>query len=85
MFHVEQNKQKSMPNRYSGRCGCGKMVLPGDGVVEMVGRKWKVWCADCFNKSDNSGPEDRCCGNRAYEDACARVCGGDNYDAFNGF
>jgi len=23
---------------------------------------------------DNSGPEDRCCGDLAYEDACARAC-----------
>lgn len=78
-----------MSNKYSGKCeACGKIVGVGQGNLEWVG-KWhagqrrkspyKLWCMDCFNKSDNSGPEDRCCGDRAYEDQCARACGFDTY------
>lgn len=62
-------------------CGCA--VSPGTGKVERSGygrhTKWLVWCLDCYNRSDNSGDEDRCCGNRAYEDRCAEQCGFDNY------
>lgn len=69
-------------NRYAGTChACGKSVPAGEGRIERTGYgrrgKWLVWCLGCFNASDNSGPEDRCCGNRAYEDACARACGMD--------
>ena len=28
-----------------------------------------------FNARDHSSHEDRCCGDTAYEDACARACG----------
>lgn len=74
-----------MNNRYSGKCeACGQTVAEGAGNLEYVG-KWsgdrkrkspyRLWCWDCFNKSDNSGPEDRCCGDRAYEDRCAEACG----------
>ena len=65
-----------MTNRYSGEChACQKHVEAGAGIVEKIGRKWQVWCADCYNASDKSGDEDRCCGDRAYEDACAAACG----------
>lgn len=74
-------------NRYAGRChACRKQVAEFAGHVESTGgyyngkrQKFILWCKDCYNKSDNSGDEDRCCGNRAYEDACARACGMDNY------
>lgn len=70
-------------NRYAGTChACGKTVESGAGCIEKSGygrrAKWLVWCLACFDKSDNSGVEDRCCGNRAYEDACARACGCDD-------
>lgn len=74
-------------NRYAGKCeACGKAVEQGAGNLEYVGRyhagqrrksPYKLWCWDCFNASDCSGREDRCCGNRAYEDQCARACGFD--------
>lgn len=71
-----------LQNKYAGRChSCGVEVEPGAGKVESVWRRgrsrWLVWCLKCFNASDNSGDEDRCCGNRAYEDRCARACGFD--------
>ena len=68
-------------NRYHGRChACGKAVPARAGILENVGGmrpRWVVWCLACFNASDNSGPEDRCCGDRAYEDRCAAACGED--------
>ena len=69
-----------MTNRYAGTCkACGKHVVANTGVLEKVGYgrrgSWVVWCLDCFNASDNSGEEDRQCGNRAYEDRCAERCG----------
>ena len=49
------------------------------GFVEKQGygrrARWAVWCLACFNRSDSSGAEDRACGDRAYEDACARAVG----------
>ena len=74
-----------MSNRYTGIChSCGCKVSPGTGKLERkagYGRQpWLVWCMDCFNASDNSGEEDRCCGNRAYEDRCSEMVGGD-YEA----
>ena len=67
-----------MANKYRGKCnGCGSTVDAGSGTVERRGRVWVVWCHECYNKSDNSGYEDRCCGDRAYEDQCARDCGYD--------
>ena len=69
-----------MTNKYSGKCGaCSRPVRAGEGVLERSGSKWLVWCQDCYDRSDNSSFEDRCCGNRAYEDQCARDCGFDNY------
>ena len=67
-----------MSNRYGGEChACGKPVAAGAGVVERAARgrysRWLVWCESCYNRSDNSGPEDRACGDRAYEDACERA------------
>jgi len=69
-------------NRYAGTCNaCKARVEEGVGVIE-----WKagyprghyiVWCKACYDRSDCSGDEDRCCGNRAYEDQCARACGFD--------
>jgi len=67
-----------MTNKYAGTChACGERVRPGDGILERIGRKWMVWCAGCYNRSDNSGEEDHCCGNRAYEDQCAKATGCD--------
>jgi hypothetical protein len=73
-----------MSNRYTGKCHCcGKTVASGTGKIErknnFYARKqsWLVWCMGCFNASDNSGEEDRCCGNRAYEDRCAEAVGAD--------
>ncbi len=64
-----------MANRYKGTCNaCGNTVAANEGTVERVGRKWIVWCGPCFDKSDNSSYEDRCCGDRAYEDQCAERC-----------
>ena len=69
-----------MTNRYPGNChSCGKRVSTAAGILERIGRKYVVWCMACYNRSDNSGEEDRCCGNRAYEDQCAQACGLDNY------
>lgn len=78
-----------MSNKYNGTChACGKTVPSGTGKVEKSGygrhTKWLVWCLDCFNASDNSGEEDRCCGNRAYEDRCAAACGCDDYVIYGG-
>lgn len=74
-------------NRYPGICHCcGKPVPAGTGKLEFTGgyyrgrrQKYILWCMPCFNASDNSGPEDRCCGNRAYEDRCAQACGFNEY------
>lgn len=67
-----------MSNKYRGVChACGCSVGVNQGKLEYVGgyRSNQLWCMDCFNKSDNSGEEDRCCGDRAYEDRCAEQCG----------
>ena len=73
-----------MSNRYGGKChACGKSVAAGAGELEKLGYSrrggWRLWCMDCFNKSDNSGPEDRMCGDRAYEERCAEACGFERY------
>jgi hypothetical protein len=74
----------AQPNKYPGVChACKKPVKAMEGLIEFTHRyrhgrrqnSYQLWCMPCFNRSDNSGPEDRCCGDRAYEDACARVCG----------
>lgn len=63
-------------NRFPGKChSCGKSVPMFKGILERIGRKYVVWCEPCYNKSDKSGDEDRICGDRAYEDACAEKCG----------
>ena len=68
-----------MTNKYAGKChDCGRAVRSHEGVLERIGRRWVVWCQACYDRSDNSSYEDRACGNRAYEDACARACGFDN-------
>lgn len=61
-----------MTNSYAVRClACGDFVAAGAGILEACAhRNFKTWCLPCFNKSDNSGPEDRECGNRAYEESC---------------
>ena len=67
-----------MINKYAGTChDCGQAIAKGDGILERISGKYVVWCKSCYNKSDNSGDEDRCCGNRAYEDQCAVACGFD--------
>lgn len=33
----------AIPNKYQGKCPCGKMVLPGKGFV--IGRR--ITCANC--------------------------------------
>ena len=73
-------KGNNMSNKYNGTCHACKASVPaGTGHVEVSGygryRKTLVWCKACFDKSDNSSDEDRCCGNRAYEDRCAEACG----------
>jgi hypothetical protein len=69
-----------MANRYPGKCNsCGESVKAGEGHIERAGRRWIVWCQDCFDRSDNASAEDRECGNRAYEDRCAEACGFDPY------
>ena len=67
-------------NKYRGKChACGKVVEAGEGMLERKAGgyrrrgSWLVWCMPCYDASDNSGEEDRCCGNRAYEDACERA------------
>lgn len=63
-----------MINRYQGTChACRARVPVGEGEVERIGRRWKLWCQRCYDASDNSSFEDRACGNRAYEDACERA------------
>ena len=67
-------------NRYPGRChACGRHVAEFEGIAEKKagGRRagWLLWCEPCYNHSDNSGPEDRACGDRAYEDRCAEAVG----------
>lgn len=67
-------------NRYAGQCcTCHKPVPALTGHVERQGYgrrgRWAVWCIPCFNRSDKCGAEDRECGDRAYEDACAAACG----------
>ena len=65
-----------MTNRYKGTCcDCGKLVGTEKGILEKSGGRWIVRCVECYNKSDNSSAEDRCCGDRAYEDQCAAACG----------
>ena len=69
-----------MSNRYNGKCNhCGCAVAAGAGHCEFTGRpgrdRYQVLCNTCFDKSDNSSYEDRCCGDRAYEDRCAEACG----------
>ena len=77
---IKMKGEGKMTNKYQGRChDCGKTVQAGSGKLERIKGKWVVWCLPCYNRSDNSGEEDRCCGNRAYEDSCARACGFDNY------
>lgn len=71
-----------MLNRYPGKCAeCAAPVASYAGHVETTGygrrRRSRVLCAACFNASDHSSHEDRECGDRAYEDACARACGMD--------
>ncbi len=70
------------PNRYPATCAdCGATVAADAGTIEpnpaARGKRgrWIVRCRPCFDKADHSGPEDRCCGDRAYEDACAQACG----------
>jgi len=69
-------------NKYSGNCeGCQRRVKAGAGVIERSTGRWLVWHEGCFAGSDNSGYEDRACGDRAYEDQCARAVGyGDDRD-----
>ena len=63
-------------NKYASRCNdCGQCVGKGEGVLERRGRKWIVWCLNCYDRSDHSSYEDRACGDRAYEDLCADRCG----------
>ena len=64
-----------MTNKYAGKCwACGHPVATREGILERSGSKWLVWCQACYDRSDNSSYEDRACGNRAYEDQCAREC-----------
>ena len=73
----------STPNRYPGTClACGKTVPAGAGTLERKSgrrRGWQVRCQTCATQADHSSAEDACCGDRAYEDACARACGMEGY------
>lgn len=70
-------------NKYPGKCAeCGTFVPKYAGTVEKHGERhsrFVLYCRACFqvryDRADNSSFEDRCCGNSAYEDACARKCG----------
>ena len=72
-------------NLYPANCsGCTKRVHTGAGFVQWQhtgrgrrGGHFNVYCKPCFEakEADNSGVEDRQCGDLAYEDACARACG----------
>ena len=72
-----------MTNRYAGTChDCGRAIAACEGELEYIGHsrrgrgsRYQLWCMGCYDKSDNSGYEDRCCGDRAYEDQCAAACG----------
>ncbi len=66
-----------MINKYRGECKqCGGDVPVRAGNIEKTGNKWVLWCASCyFDHLDHSSQEDRCCGDMAYEDECARQCG----------
>lgn len=61
-----------------------------NGFFRNLGPATPVWCDACFAKEsaktatvgnvrftrrDNSSAEDSCCGDAAYEDSCAAVCG----------
>ena len=75
-----------MKNKYPGLChNCGTQVQAGAGHYVNGRARYghnrarkafgAVWCSQCFDRADNSSVEDRCCGNTAYEDACAAACG----------
>ena len=70
-----------MANKYPGQCRCGVQVAAGAGHVQKIGRRWVVSCEDCgptadrSSRRDNSSFEDRQCGDMAYEDRCAEMCG----------
>ena len=65
-----------MTNKYKGKCSdCGKSIPACEGILEATGlrqygKRYKLWCETCFDRSDNSSYEDRACGDRAYEDQC---------------
>jgi hypothetical protein len=61
-----------------------------NGFFRNMGAATPVWCDQCFaaelrktqlvgnvrfSRRDNSSAEDACCGDMAYEDACAAACG----------
>ena len=66
-----------MTNKYAGTCRkCGNRVPARTGILKRIGHKWTVTCQQCeFDANDHSSYEDRCCGDMAYEDQCARACG----------
>jgi hypothetical protein len=81
--------QTPFPAKYRGQCAhCQGLIRRGSPIVSF-GFKQSVHAAcamaydvsnisrqaAAFNASDHSSAEDRCCGDRAYEDACARACG----------
>ncbi len=64
-----------MTNKYAGKCECGKQVAARAGQLQRFGRTWSVKCQSCFDRDDHSSAEDRECGDSAYEDRCAEMCG----------
>ncbi len=69
-----------MTNKYAGKCECGNRVAARAGQLLKVGRSWAVKCQSCaagaeFDRRDHSSTEDRECGDSAYEDRCAEMCG----------
>lgn len=42
-----------MQNKYEGKChACGCFVGAYEGILKRHGRKWKVWCHNCYNQSE---------------------------------
>jgi hypothetical protein len=75
---------KTMTSRFRSRCaGCAGTIGRGTAIVYNSDqrRAYHVGCTTtegaqvAFDRRDHSSAEDRCCGDAAYEDACARACG----------
>jgi hypothetical protein len=67
----------TMIARYPGTCcECHKPIARGTTIVFYGrGQAAHAECGTMPVQRDNSSAEDACCGDAAYEDACARACG----------